>query len=118
MCFTHFKLIESTPNSIQSSHLELLFFITNQYSIKDKYYFGRYLGLAVYISPALTEEILKMNGEVVHQSTYRSLTAQELKYEEDLWRNFYNYIEEKIGPKLTVIYFDDMNMEETPTFEM
>ena len=40
MCFTHFKLIESNPKSIYSSHSELLFFITIQYTInkstKDK----------------------------------------------------------------------------------
>ena len=33
MFFKHFKLIESNPNSIYSSHSELLFFITILYSI-------------------------------------------------------------------------------------
>ena len=33
MFFKHFKMIESNPNSIYSSHSELLFFITILYSI-------------------------------------------------------------------------------------
>ena len=61
---------------------------------------------------------MKVNGEVVHRSTYRSLTAQDLTDEEDLRRDFDKKIEEKIETKETVKYFDDMNMEETPMFQM
>ena len=85
---------------------------------EDKYYLRCYLGPQIYIGPILTEKILKMNGEVVHQSTYRSFTAQELNYEEDLRRDFDNKIEYNLGPKATVKDFDDMNMKETPTFEV
>ena len=35
-----------------------------------------------------------------------------------LRRDFDKNIEEKFGPEGTVKYFDYMNMEETPTFEM
>ena len=70
------------------------------------------------ICPALTAKILNMNGEFIHQSTHWSLTEQELNYEEYLWCNFYKKIEEKIGPKSTFKDFDDMDMEETSTFEM
>ena len=59
-----------------------------------------------------------MNGEVVHQSTYWSLTTQDLNDEEDLRHNFDKKIEEKLGPKKTIKDFDDMNMKVTPTFEM
>ena len=38
--------------------------------------------------------------------------------EEDLRRDFDNKIEEKLGPKATVKYFYDINMEETPKFEI
>ena len=41
---------------------------------EDKYYLGLYLGPAIDIGPALTAKILKMNGEVVQQSTYWSFT--------------------------------------------
>ena len=85
---------------------------------EDNYYLGRYLGPAIDIDPALTAKILKANGEVVHRPTYQSLTAQDLKNEEDLQRNFDKKIEEKIGTKETVKCFDDMNMEETPIFQM
>ena len=61
---------------------------------------------------------MKVNGEVVHRSTYRSLTAQDLTDEEDLRRDFDKKIEEKLGTKATFKYFDDMNMEEKPTSEM
>ena len=43
-----------------------------------------------------------MNGEVVHRSTYQSLTAQDLNDEEDLWREFDKKIEEKLGTKATI----------------
>ena len=52
-----------------------------------------------------------MNGEVVHQYTYWSLTAQELNNGEDLRRSFDKKIEEKLGPKARVKDFYDMNME-------
>ena len=38
---------------------------------------GRYLGPSIDIGPAMTAKILKANGQVVHRSTYRSLTDQE-----------------------------------------
>ena len=85
---------------------------------EDKYYLGRYLGPEIDIGPALTAIILKMNEKVVHQSTYRSLTKQELNYEVNLQRNFDTKIEDNLGPNSTVKYFDDMNMEEIPMFEM
>ena len=83
---------------------------------EDKYYLGHYLGPEIDIGPALTAKILKINGEVVHRSTYWSLTAQELNDEEDLQRDFDKKIEEKLEQKGTVNVFDDMNMEETQTF--
>ena len=55
-----------------------------------------------------------MNGEVVHQSTYRSITAHDLKDEEYLQRDFDKKIEENLGPKETVKDNDDTNMDETP----
>ena len=87
-------------------------------SLKVKYYLGQYLGPAIEIGPALTANILKMIGQVIHQSTYWSLTAQELNNEEYFWRDFDNNIGEDLGPKAKVKYFDDMNIEETPTLEM
>ena len=37
---------------------------------------GRYLGPARDVGPAITEKILKLNGEVVPRSTLRDLTLE------------------------------------------
>ena len=34
---------------------------------------GRYLGPAIYVGPAMTDKIMKENGEVVYCSEYRGL---------------------------------------------
>ena len=44
-------------------------------------YLVRYLGPGIYVDPALTENILNSNVEVVHFSTYRSLLVEEVNYE-------------------------------------
>ena len=62
--------------------------------------------------------MLKMNEQVVHQFTLCLLTAHYLKNEKYLWRDFDKKIEEKLGPEATFKYFDDMEMEETPMFEI
>ena len=83
-----------------------------------KYYFGHYLGPEIDIGPALAEKILKMNGKVVHQYICWSLPAQDMNKQEDLRHEFDKKTEEKLGPNAMVKYFDDINMVETPTFEI
>ena len=83
----------------------------------DKHGLGPYLGPALVIGPYLTAQIFNMNVEVVHQSTYRSPTAQELNDKEVSRRNFDKKIEDKLGPKVTVKDSDDMNMDKTPMFK-
>ena len=39
---------------------------------------GHYLGLSIDVSPAMTAKILTENGHVLHRSTYRPLTPDEL----------------------------------------
>ena len=51
---------------------------------------GRYLGPSIDVGPALTAKIFKANDEVVHRSTYRGLTPEEV---------FDEPIEIKLGPK-------------------
>ena len=38
---------------------------------------GRYIGPELDVGPAITANIMKENGEVVHRSTYDSLTESE-----------------------------------------
>ena len=56
---------------------------------QDKQFLVRYLGLSVYVGPAMTCKTLKANGYVIHTSTYRSLTPvnqaspEEVKLRDD-----------------------------------
>ena len=43
---------------------------------EEKMYLGWYLGTAIDVGPALLANILKLNGEAVHCSTYRSLLSE------------------------------------------
>ena len=65
----------------------------------EKMYLGRYLGPSIDVGPALTANILKSNGDMVHCSTYRSLLPEEFNDEKELRRQFNVMIEEKLGPK-------------------
>ena len=38
---------------------------------------GHYLELSIDVGPAMTTKILTENGQVLHRSTYRSLTTEE-----------------------------------------
>ena len=49
----------------------------------DKEALGRYLGPSIDVGPAMTAKILKANGEVVHRSTYRPLTDEEIADENE-----------------------------------
>ncbi len=45
---------------------------------EDPLVLGKYLGLSIDVGPAMTTKILTLTGEVVHCSTYRPLTPEEL----------------------------------------
>ena len=45
---------------------------------EEKIYLGQYLVRAINIGPAITSNILKSNGEVLHCSTYLSLLLGEV----------------------------------------
>jgi hypothetical protein len=51
---------------------------------QDKMKLGRYLGPSVDIGPAMTAKVLKSNGQVIHTSTYRSLTPDEIAQPEEI----------------------------------
>ena len=81
---------------------------------------GRYLGPSIDIGPAMSAKILKANAEVVHRSTYRSLTEQELvddnhKKERDA---FDARVEERLGTTMTAQdFYNDSTEKDTPIFE-
>ena len=44
----------------------------------DKLVLGRYFGPSIDVGRALTDKILRKNGQQVHSSTYMALTPEEL----------------------------------------
>jgi len=79
---------------------------------------GRYLGPSIDIGPAMTAKILKANGQVIHTSTYRSLTPDEMAQPDEIKErdSFDKSIEEKLGPGTVAGDIEDDEIE-TPTYE-
>ena len=86
---------------------------------EDKLVLGRYLGPSIDIGPALTAKILKQNGQVVHRSTYRGLTPEELASptEQAARTMFDESIGRTLGPETKVDDFEELDVEDTPTFD-
>jgi hypothetical protein len=76
---------------------------------QDKIKLGRYIGPSVDIGPAMTAKVLKLNGQVIHMSTYRLLTPDEIAH-------FDKRITQKLGKST---HPDDIESDvvETPVFE-
>ena len=81
---------------------------------------GRYLGPAIDVGPAMTAKILKSNGEVVHRSTYRGLTDDEIENlaHISMRDEFDTDIRDKLGPDVSPDDFPDISLEDTPEYEM
>ena len=85
----------------------------------DKVVLGRYLGPSIDVGPAMTAKLLKANGQVVHRSTYRALTDQEMASDEEKQarKDFDEKVAQKLGPS---IKWPDLPAEdaETPSHEV
>ena len=79
---------------------------------------GRFLGVAIDVGPAMTAKILKPNGEVVYQSTYRRLTDSEVANHANiaLHEEFDESIGHKFGADCTPEDFPDVALEDTPHY--
>ncbi len=66
---------------------------------EDQLVFGKYLGPSIDIGPIMATKILTPTGKVVHPSTYRLLTPEELTdpIEEDCMKAFLWTAEERWG---------------------
>ena len=84
---------------------------------QDKMVLGRYLGPSIDIGPAMTAKILKSNGQVIHTSTYRALTPDELGSDEQVkMRDAFDLlINAKLGAKTSSADLEKMDAE-TPTY--
>ncbi len=80
---------------------------------------GQYLGPAIDVGPALTAKILKANGEIVYQSTYRALTDAERTNAAHVSRRveFDHNIQDKFGPETSPDDFPDLDIPDTPEHE-
>ena len=87
---------------------------------EDKVELGRYLGPSMNVGPALTAKLLKANGQVVHWSTYRPLTPDELRDPIELKSRdiFDKCVEEKCGEAALASDFEFDRDIETPMFEV
>ncbi len=54
------------------------FHLANVYFPNDLLVLRKYLGPSIAVGTAMTAEIFTLTGKVVHHSTYRSLTPEEL----------------------------------------
>ena len=85
---------------------------------KDKQILGRYVGPSVDIGPAMTAKIIKANGEVIHTSTYRPLTPDEIASTDHIKERdaFDQRIQARLGAATLPGDIDDDEVE-TPMFE-
>ena len=69
----------------------------------DRQVYGRWLGPALDIGPALTCKILKQNGQVIYTSTYRHLNQREINDSKEMQarRHFDREIHKLLGEPVT-----------------
>ena len=81
---------------------------------------GRYLGPAIDVGPEMTANIVRVNVEVLHWSTYHGL-------KEDYWTNqvyvflrkdFDSNIKNRFGSDISPDDFPDVNLEDAPLYEI
>ncbi len=87
---------------------------------KDKEVYGRWLGPAIDIGPAMTAKILKQNGQVFYRSIYRTLIPEELVDEtkQKIRNAFDRAITKKLGAVMTEKDLGDLDPEAvTPSHE-
>ena len=79
-----------------------------------------YLGPEINVGPSMTAKIIRSNGEVVHQSTYHGLKEDYNSNQSHilLSNEFDNSIRDKLGPYISPDNFPDVNLEDTPLYEM
>ena len=84
---------------------------------EDNEVLGRYLGPSFDIGPAMTAKILKANGQVVHRSTLRGLTEEELLSDEHkkLREEYDKGINVKLGERIKENEIPEEY--DTPSFE-
>ena len=85
----------------------------------DNPVFGRFLGIAINVGPAMNAKLLKHNKEVVYWSTFCGLTDEEVANHAHikLWEEFDEAIGQKFGADCTPEDFPDIALEDTPHYK-
>ena len=80
----------------------------------------RYLGLSIDIGPEMTDNIMKVNGEVVHRSAYRGLKEYQWTNQAhiSLSREFDSNIKDRFGLDISPDNLPDVNLDDTPLYEI
>ena len=67
------------------------------------------------ISPAMTAKIIKLNGQVIHRSTYQDLTKEEWKHKECKAEHnlFMELLHQMLGPCTVVRELIELGAEDT-----
>ena len=80
---------------------------------------GHYLGPSIDVGPAITANILTENGQVLHRSTYQSLTPDELLDRDgsDTWDQFMARVHERLGSHVLPKDLEDVGLENTPQYD-
>ena len=68
----------------------------------------------------MTANIIRVNGEVFHQSTYCGLKEDEWTNQSHIWlrKKFDSIIKDRYGPDISPDNFPDINLEGTPLYDM
>ena len=77
---------------------------------------GRYLGPEIDVGPKITAKIMRVNGEVLHQSTYRGLKEEEWTNQSriQLRKESDSNIKDRYGPDISPGNFPDINWRVHP----
>ena len=80
---------------------------------------GSYLGTSIDGGTVLTENIIKLNENVVHRSTLRGLTLKEIdsESEKEQCKEFDQLVSIKLGVEEYETDFEKLGIEENTTFE-
>jgi hypothetical protein len=82
---------------------------------------GRWLGPSLDIGPAMTSKILKENGQVLHLSSFRALTADEMqdREEQKLRDKFDSKIQKRLGSPLSSKDLKEFDIDvPTPEYDL
>ena len=80
----------------------------------------RYVGPSIDVGLSRMANIMKMNGKVVHFSRYRGLKEDDKSKQVHitLGKEFDKITREIFGPYISPDYFPDVNLEDTPLYDM